>query len=97
MAPQEASYLHKATLLERWMDHLAKRDQRARRSFYKEEPQAPINTSALFLISDTAAPINALTITPGSPLHELTHVADKFVYNTHVFGQCYLPAVSCFK
>lgn len=93
MAPQEASYLHKATLLERWMDHLAKRDQRARRSFYKEEPQAPINTSALFLISDTAAPINALTITPGSPLHELTHVADKFVYNTHVFGQCYLPAV----
>lgn len=94
MAPQEASYLHKATLLERWMDHLAKRDQRARRSLYNEDPQSAVNTSALFLISETAAPINSLTLTPGSPLHELTHVADKFTYNTHVFGQCYLPAVS---
>lgn len=93
MVPQEASYLHKATLLERWMDHLAKRDQRARRSLFNDEPQSTANTSALFLISETSSPTNPLTITPGSPLDELTHVADKFVYNTHVFGQCYLPAV----
>ena len=94
MVPQEATYLHKATLIERWMDHLAKREQRAKRALFKEEPQAAVNTSALFLISETTSPTNPFTITPGSPLDELTHVADKFIYNTHVFGQCFLPAVS---
>jgi DNA helicase INO80 len=94
MAPQEASYLSKGTLLERWMDHLAKRDQRSRRSFYSDNPHATINTSALFLISETASPINALEITPGSALDELTHVSNKFIHYTHVYGQCYLPAVS---
>lgn len=94
MAPQEASYLFKGNLLEKWMDHLAKRDQRSRRSFYSDEPQSAVNASALFLISETASPINALEITPGSALDELTHISDKFIHDTHVFGQCYLPAVS---
>ncbi|KAL7313167.1 putative DNA helicase ino80 [Mucor circinelloides] len=94
MVPQEASYLFRATLLEKWMDYLAKRDQRARRSFYSDDPQSPVNTSALFLISETSKPTSTLLATPGSPLYELLHVSDKFVQNTHVFGQCYLPAVN---
>ncbi|KAG1114772.1 hypothetical protein G6F42_014104 [Rhizopus arrhizus] len=94
MVPQEASYLFRATLLEKWMDYLAKRDQRARRSFYSDDPQSPVNTSALFLISETSKPTSPLLATPGSPLYELLHVSDKFVQNTHVFGQCYLPAVN---
>lgn len=94
MAPQEASYLSKASLMERWVDHLAKRDQRTRRNFYQDEPQSVINTSALFLISETNSPTNPLQITPGSALYELTHISDKFIHDTHVYGQCYFPAVS---
>jgi hypothetical protein len=90
MAPSEASYLFKATLLEKWMDHLARRDQRARRRVYNEPT---MNTSALFLIKETCSPISGLMITPGSALDELTHVSDKFIQDTQVFGQCYLPAV----
>lgn len=93
MAPSEASYLFKATLLEKWMDHLARRDQRARRGMYNDYPEATINTSALFLVRETASPISALMITPGSALDKLTRVSDKFIQDTHVFGQCYLPAV----
>lgn len=94
MAPQEASYLSKASLTERWMDHLAKRDQRTRRRFYQDEPEAAINTSALFLISETNSPTNPFTVTPGSALDELTHVSDKFIHDTRVYGQCYFPAVT---
>ncbi|GAA5800530.1 hypothetical protein HPULCUR_005965 [Helicostylum pulchrum] len=94
MAPHEASYLSKANILERWMDHLAKRDHRARRSIYNDEPSAAINTSALFLISETNTVTNPLMITPGSALDELTHVSDRFIYETRVYSQCYFPAVT---
>ncbi|KAK4519071.1 uncharacterized protein ATC70_009302 [Mucor velutinosus] len=94
LVPQEASYLFRATLLEKWMDHLARRDQRARRSLYSDDPQSPANTSALFLIRETSKPTSSLLATPGSPLYELLHVFDKFLQDTRVFGQCYLPAVN---
>lgn len=76
------------------MDHLAKRDHRARRSLYSDEPSAAVNTSALFLISETNTVTNPLMITPGSALDELTHVSDRFVHETRVYGQCYFPAVT---
>ncbi|KAI8646831.1 SNF2 family N-terminal domain-containing protein [Parasitella parasitica] len=94
MAPQEASYLFKATLLEKWMNYLASRDQRARRRLYSDDPQSAANTSALFLISETSKPTSPLMATPGSALDELLHISDKFAHKTHVFGQCYLPAVN---
>lgn len=94
MVPQEASYLFKATLLEKWLDYLAKRDQRARRSLYSDDPQSVMNTSALFLITETSKPTSTLMATPGSALDELLHVSDKFIQDTRVFDQCYLPAVS---
>ncbi|CEP15242.1 hypothetical protein [Parasitella parasitica] len=94
MVPQEASYLFRATLLEKWMDHLARRDQRARRRLYSNDPQSVVNTSALFLITETSKPTSPLIATPRSALDELLHISDKFVRKTHVFGQCYLPAVN---
>ncbi|KAI9485948.1 MAG: SNF2 family N-terminal domain-containing protein [Benjaminiella poitrasii] len=94
MTPHEASYLFRATLVEKWMDHLARRDQRARRKVFTDYPQSAINTSALFLITETNNPLSVLTLTPGSPFDELTHVSDKFIQDTHTYGQCYLPAVN---
>ncbi|KAI9356810.1 SNF2 family N-terminal domain-containing protein [Pilaira anomala] len=94
MAPHEASYLFKATLLEKWLDHLSKRDIRSRRIMYKDEPSTAINTSALFLIRETNTVTNPLIITPGTPLWELTHVTDNYVHETRVYGQCYFPAVT---
>ncbi|KAI8348053.1 SNF2 family N-terminal domain-containing protein [Choanephora cucurbitarum] len=85
----EASYLFKASLLERWIDYLAKRDQRSRRRLYN---QPTLNTTALFLIKEAVQPIDPILISSGSALDELTHISDTFVRKTHLFGQCYLPA-----
>lgn len=94
MAPSEASYLFKANLIEKWMYHLARRVQHARRRLYSNEPQSVVNTSGLFLIRETTDTLSPAMITPDSALYELTHVSDKFVQDTHVYSQCYLPAVS---
>ncbi|KAL0086536.1 SNF2 family N-terminal domain-containing protein [Phycomyces blakesleeanus] len=94
--PHEASYLFKQSLVARWIDHLAKRDQRARRQFYNtnEEsyPEAPIRTYASFLISETQSPTTSFNIIPGGALDELTHVTDSMLYLTRPFGQCYMPS-----
>ncbi|CAO3683059.1 unnamed protein product [Rhizopus stolonifer] len=93
VSPQEASYLSRANLVERWVDHLSKREQRARRRFYQEDPTSASNTSALFLITDITKPTYPLTITPGSALDELVHISDKMEHKNRLFGQCYSPAV----
>ncbi|KAI8332980.1 SNF2 family N-terminal domain-containing protein [Blakeslea trispora] len=86
----EASYLFKASLLEKWIDYLARRDQRSRRRLY-DSPQSA--TTALFLIKEAVQPIDPILVSPGSVLDELIHLSDTFVRKTHLFGQCYLPAV----
>ncbi|RCI07069.1 putative DNA helicase ino80, partial [Rhizopus stolonifer] len=87
-SPSEASYLFKATLVEKWIDYLAKRDQRSRRRMYPSS-----NTSSLFLIKEATQLIDPLLITPDSALDELTHISDTFVRAIRLFGQCYMPAV----
>ncbi|KAG1149311.1 hypothetical protein G6F37_006790 [Rhizopus arrhizus] len=93
VSPHEASYLSRGSLVERWVDHLSKREQRARRNFYQQDPTSASNTFAMFLISDTNSPTSPFTITPGSALDELTHISDKMIHQTRLFGQCYSPAV----
>lgn len=94
MAPSEASYLFRATLVEKWMYHLARRVHHARRRLYSDEPQSVCNTSGLFLIKEIVDPLSSVMVTPDSIIDEITHVSEKFIYDTHVYGQCYLPAVS---
>ncbi|KAI7905492.1 SNF2 family N-terminal domain-containing protein [Cokeromyces recurvatus] len=94
MTPHEASYIFRASLIEKWMDHLVRRDQRARRKLYSDYPQSTINTSALFFITETMNPLSAFMITHNSPFDELIHISDKFIQDTHIYGQCYLPAVN---
>ncbi|KAI8092584.1 SNF2 family N-terminal domain-containing protein [Halteromyces radiatus] len=96
-SPHEASYLFKHSLISRWLVHLSQRDQRARRRFYKTEesysyPDAPINTYAKFLITDTTTPTDPLIITSGSAMDELTHIGDKMIYLNKKFGNNYFPS-----
>ncbi|KAI8967388.1 SNF2 family N-terminal domain-containing protein [Mycotypha africana] len=91
LSPQEASYLFSASLLQKWLDHLARRHQQARRQLYKEQDK---NLSSLFIISQNTRAISPLTTNPESPLYALTHVFDRFIHDTHIFGQFYLPAIN---
>lgn len=94
MSPYEASYIFKGNLVERWIDHLAKRDQRARRRFYQHEPTSAANTYGMLLISDIETTTSPFVIAPGSALDELTHVSDKLVHPASLFDQFFLPPVS---
>ncbi|ORE05055.1 hypothetical protein BCV72DRAFT_336833 [Rhizopus microsporus var. microsporus] len=91
MSPYEAGYIFKGNLVERWIEHLAKRDQRARRRFYQHEPTSAANTYGMLLISDIETSTSPYVITPGSALDELTHVSDKLVHPASLFDQFFLP------
>ncbi|KAI8974093.1 SNF2 family N-terminal domain-containing protein [Pilobolus umbonatus] len=78
MSPYETHYLFHADLIQRWMYHLARREQRSRRSFYLHDPNAPIHTYAMFLLPHTSYPIQDIT--------------DQYTHTAYLYGQCYLPA-----
>ncbi|ORZ15722.1 SNF2 family N-terminal domain-domain-containing protein [Absidia repens] len=93
---QEASYLFKQSLISRWLFHLSRRDQRARRRFYRNSDDhsyddTPLNTYAKFLIVDTETETDPLMVTSGSPMDELTHVGDKFLPLVKRFDNNYFP------
>ncbi|KAI9264457.1 SNF2 family N-terminal domain-containing protein [Sporodiniella umbellata] len=92
VSPQEASYLSRANLVERWVDHLAKYSQNIRKRIHMEEAMPENNTCAMLMISDMATKTSPFIVTPGSALDELTHVSEKMHHTNHLFSQCYSPA-----
>ncbi|CDH53326.1 snf2 family helicase atpase [Lichtheimia corymbifera JMRC:FSU:9682] len=93
---QEASYVFKQSLVARWIAHLAQRDNRSRRRFYANQDgesydDAPINTFARFLITDTMSPTCRLSVTPNGPMDHLTNVRGYTEYLTSKFDNCYIP------
>ncbi|KAH8553085.1 SNF2 family N-terminal domain-containing protein [Umbelopsis sp. PMI_123] len=82
-------------VMQRWVSHLAVRDQEVRRRFYHDNanayPTAPVHTYASFLINQTVSPFAASILSPGQPLYELSHVEANMTSTFSKFEQMYIP------
>ncbi|KAI8575947.1 hypothetical protein K450DRAFT_259099 [Umbelopsis ramanniana AG] len=82
-------------VMQRWVNHLAVRDQEARRRFYLDDsnvyPTAPVHTYASFLINQTVSPFAASILSPGQPLYELSHIMDNMTSTFSKVEQMYIP------
>ncbi|GBB85527.1 hypothetical protein RclHR1_12010008 [Rhizophagus clarus] len=95
-SPSEATQIFFGNIIKRWIIHLLRRTQYARRRFYLTRDEsyqnAPVNTYARFLIMETSSPISPINVDESSVLSNLTNIfAKSSQYELAVLDPCYIP------
>ncbi|CAI2165658.1 6377_t:CDS:10 [Funneliformis geosporum] len=97
--PSDVSKIFFGHMIKRWVMHLLQRARRSRRKFYLTQddasyPNAPVNTYARFLITETSSNISLINIKESSVMSNLTNIfANSVRYALAVLDPCYIPKV----
>ncbi|CAG8482778.1 12829_t:CDS:10 [Funneliformis caledonium] len=97
--PSDVSRIFFGHMIKRWVMHLLQRTRRSRRKFYLNQddaryPNAPVNTYARLLITETSSNISLINVEESSALGNLTNIfANSARYALAILDPCYIPKV----